>query len=263
LSLNRITLKKCERSSCSEMTTAKLCARCLTKKVAELESNVGRLEADLRRADLENKELLNRLSQQREADVDSLCAGIGNSVRQLLKVVKTIDAVVGSKSKTTRTTLDAALRDLKEGSTLPAMNARLDVLGALQAVSRELGVPVGYLCGPSHKPDVVRARHLAIAAMRRLTGASYPELGRVFRRHHTSIMHSWRAIARRSDRAALDRLVKAVSKSQCPLDVRRISPEATDGPHDESMSSSGHFAVTATEIASGLVSPDSVPARSI
>lgn len=203
-------MKECESSSCSEMTIGKHCAHCLGKKVAELERTIHSLEAQLQRSEKEKEELRTRLRQQRQTDLDALCGGIGNSIGELLKVVKTIDAITQSKSRATRKVLDAALSELKEGTVLPQLNARLDVTSVLELVSLELGVSVGYLCGPSKKPGFVRARHLAIAVLRRLTDASYPDLGIVFHRHHTSIMHSSRAIARRNDRADVERLVEII-----------------------------------------------------
>lgn len=42
--------------------------------------------------------------------------------------------------------------------------------------------------------DIVRARHAAMYAMRELTGYSLPQIGRAFKRDHTTIIHACRRV---------------------------------------------------------------------
>jgi chromosomal replication initiator protein len=42
--------------------------------------------------------------------------------------------------------------------------------------------------GASRNPQVVAARQIAMYVARTTTGASYPELGEAFNRHHTTVM---------------------------------------------------------------------------
>lgn len=75
------------------------------------------------------------------------------------------------------------------------------------------GVSVEDLCGDDRTEPLVLYRHVAMAAVRSLTGASYPAIGRLFDRDHTSCMHGERH-ARKDPklRAALDVLCDEVRK---------------------------------------------------
>lgn len=42
----------------------------------------------------------------------------------------------------------------------------------------------------SRRKDIVKARHIAMYLCRALTDLSYPELGRLFERHHTTVIHA-------------------------------------------------------------------------
>lgn len=62
--------------------------------------------------------------------------------------------------------------------------------------------------GRSHRPEIVRARHAAMYLIREHTELSYPQIGRLFNRHHTSVLHGVASIegARRVNRK-LDELL--------------------------------------------------------
>lgn len=122
----------------------------------------------------------------------------------------------------------------------------LTIRPVLAAVSSHLGVTVAYLCGDSHLPRAVKHRQIAMAAVRKITAASLPEIGRAFRRDHGTVLYS----IRRADEAQVEALVLAISKIPCPLDVPRIAPSMGVGRHEESASSSGHRHVTAIDCAS-------------
>jgi chromosomal replication initiator protein len=65
-----------------------------------------------------------------------------------------------------------------------------------QAVARHFGLAVSELKGKSRLRTVVEARSLAMYLTRRLTGASYAEIGRYFTgRNHTTVLHACRKIA--------------------------------------------------------------------
>lgn len=51
------------------------------------------------------------------------------------------------------------------------------------------GLSLAALIGRSRSASLVRARHVAMYVARETLGASYPEIGRAFRRDHTSVMH--------------------------------------------------------------------------
>lgn len=64
-----------------------------------------------------------------------------------------------------------------------------------KACAREFDVPLEWL-EEEQTSACVRARHAAIWILRRLTRASTPMLAGAFRRHHTTVIHALRMVAR-------------------------------------------------------------------
>lgn len=64
-------------------------------------------------------------------------------------------------------------------------------------------LPVEQIMSRSRRPELVRARDMVIDAYRRLGGLGWSEIGRLMRRHHTTVMAAEaRILARREiDRA--------------------------------------------------------------
>lgn len=72
-------------------------------------------------------------------------------------------------------------------------------IAAIQRVTAEVfGVALADLMGRSRVADIVTARHAAIFTARTLTGKSLPDIGRHFRRDHTSVLNAVRRIADRT-----------------------------------------------------------------
>lgn len=73
-------------------------------------------------------------------------------------------------------------------------------------------IPAETLRCQSRRADIVRARHAAMYAVRQHTDLSYPAIGRLFNRDHTTVMHAVDKIegARRINRQ-LDQLLKDVA----------------------------------------------------
>lgn len=59
---------------------------------------------------------------------------------------------------------------------------------ALQTICTNLGVDVAEVLGPSRAQSVVAIRRKVVVRLREL-GWSYPEIGALLGRHHTSIMY--------------------------------------------------------------------------
>lgn len=66
-------------------------------------------------------------------------------------------------------------------------------------VSRSTGVPESAILSNRRQPHIVRPRHMAMAICRDYCGASYAEIGRAFRRHHTTVMYAMSRIGPLSD----------------------------------------------------------------
>ncbi len=71
------------------------------------------------------------------------------------------------------------------------MNYRPALDDILHAVAAETKLDVADLIGPCREPWLVGPRHEAMRRAR-ATGASLPEIGRAFRRNHTTVLHAIR-----------------------------------------------------------------------
>lgn len=76
-----------------------------------------------------------------------------------------------------------------------AVDDRATVASIVAHVARHYGFTVADLTGPERTAAVSRARWVAMAAVRDLTGASYPAIGAAFRRSHTTVIHGLRRLA--------------------------------------------------------------------
>lgn len=70
---------------------------------------------------------------------------------------------------------------------LPSSELRRRVTVVVEHVARRFGVETAELRGHSRAPSVVRPRLVAYYVAKTVTRASYPELGRIMRRHHTTV----------------------------------------------------------------------------
>lgn len=60
-------------------------------------------------------------------------------------------------------------------------------------IAREEGTTTRALFGDSHERQPARARHRLWAVVRNSTSMSYPQLGRLFRRRHDTVLRGIRA----------------------------------------------------------------------
>lgn len=81
-----------------------------------------------------------------------------------------------------------------------------------QAVERVFGN--GLLYVPSHSPDSVFPRSIAMYLCRKLGNYSYPAIGLAFSKHHTTVLHNVDKIAhQRTVDSKLDRLLNDLEQS--------------------------------------------------
>ena len=88
--------------------------------------------------------------------------------------------------------LDAAQAALERSRPAPVAAARPEDI--LADVARRHHMTAATLLGPSRARGVAAARKEAYRALR-ATGMSYPEIGRVMHRDHTSVMHGCKGAA--------------------------------------------------------------------
>lgn len=79
----------------------------------------------------------------------------------------------------------------------------------LQIAADAFGVEVDDLTGPSRSQPICTYRQITMAAFREAGKFSYPKLGAMFFRDHTTVMHACERIGR-THRGARDRLVDAL-----------------------------------------------------
>lgn len=62
----------------------------------------------------------------------------------------------------------------------------------LKNIASEYGISVGEMLSRCREPDVDRARRHAMAVLRWSTNWSFPVIGKIFGRDHTTVMHAIR-----------------------------------------------------------------------
>lgn len=79
------------------------------------------------------------------------------------------------------------------------------MLQRVERIKREIGkmygVSVGEMESPSRETRIVRARHVAMAEIRKKTSCSFPEIGYYFgKRDHSSVIYAIRSVKKFPDR---------------------------------------------------------------
>lgn len=69
-----------------------------------------------------------------------------------------------------------------------------DVDTIVDVVARSYGLAPVDIMGTRRQSHIVAARHVAQYLARRITGMSFPELGRAFNRDHSTIIHGWQRV---------------------------------------------------------------------
>ncbi len=68
----------------------------------------------------------------------------------------------------------------------------------IEAVSTLSGFTVDRLVGPSREAPLAWERHVAMWLIRQHTGLSFPQIGRLFNRDHSTVVHAVRRIGKRA-----------------------------------------------------------------
>jgi chromosomal replication initiator protein len=72
---------------------------------------------------------------------------------------------------------------------LLADDGQTDVADIVAEVARGFNVTFGDIIGDSRRYHIVKARKTAMAVIRELTDLSYPAIGELFGKDHTTVMH--------------------------------------------------------------------------
>lgn len=90
----------------------------------------------------------------------------------------------------------------------------------LNAAARVTGFDVPTLLSASKAQSCFEARAAAIYLCRNMTRASYPELSKIFHRHHTSVLHSFVVFSRwmeARDERAIDLVETIKQEMKSPI----------------------------------------------
>lgn len=96
----------------------------------------------------------------------------------------------------------------------------ITVADILKVVADYYGVTIEELRGPKRHQPLARYRQMAMYLAREMTDLSYPQLGRKFRRDHSTVIHGYRTIA--SQLEAKPRLWNQVLDLRDRIRLRRL-----------------------------------------
>lgn len=118
---------------------------------------------------------------------DYIATTITANVRQLEGTVKKIKALHELMGRDIDKSLaEEAITDIFKEN--PGMKPTPEII--LQEVSNFYTIPVEKLRGSGRSRDMVQPRQVAMYLVRKLTDYSLPEIGKVFSRDHTTVLHS-------------------------------------------------------------------------
>ena len=118
---------------------------------------------------------------------DYIATTITANVRQLEGTVKKIKALHELMGREIDKSLaEEAITDIFKEN--PGMKPTPEII--LQEVSNFYTIPVEKLRGSGRSRDMVQPRQVAMYLVRKLTDYSLPEIGKVFSRDHTTVLHS-------------------------------------------------------------------------
>ena len=137
-----------------------------------------------------------------------IAENLQSNVRQLEGTVKKIKAKNQLSSEPV--TLQMACEVIDEVKSMqPGLHPTPPMI--LQAVSNFFSVPVEHILSDRRSKDTVQPRQMAMYLIRKLTSNSLPEIGKVFKRDHTTVMHACDKIDReRKNNAELDDIIKTL-----------------------------------------------------
>lgn len=116
-----------------------------------------------------------------------IAENLQSNVRQLEGTVKKIKAKHELNGEPISTEMVAeVIEEVK--SINPGLNPTPDMI--LQTVSNFYSMPVDQILANKRSKDTVRPRQMAMYLVRKLTSYSLPEIGKVFGRDHTTVMHA-------------------------------------------------------------------------
>lgn len=142
-----------------------------------------------------------------------LAENLRSNIRQIEGMIKKLSAIVFLEGK--EITMEIAASCLQEltGGVLPT---QVIVDKVFSAVYNKYGIPKADLLSPKRNKDIAFARHVSIYLIRSVTEMSFPGIGKIFKRDHSSIIASVEVINKKKNtdpmfNVELGELIKEVS----------------------------------------------------
>lgn len=172
------------------------------------------LLADIQPPDFETRvAIVNAKAKKLEFEIPTeiiycICENLHSNIRQLEGTVKKIKA----KHELTcdPITIDMTMQVIEEVKSIqPGLNPTPPMI--IQTVSNFYTVPVEQIMSDRRSKDTVHPRQMSMYLVRKLTSYSLPEIGKVFGRDHTTVMHACDKIdSDRKKNAELDDIIKTL-----------------------------------------------------
>ena len=119
--------------------------------------------------------------------MDTIANGIQSNVRQLEGAVQKIKAMHELMNK--EITIELALKAIEEVKPeSPGLNPTPQMI--MQAVANYYCIPVEQITSNKRSKDTVQPRQVSMYLVRDMLGYSLPEIGKIFSRDHTTVLHA-------------------------------------------------------------------------
>ena len=149
-------------------------------------------DADLRAAIIKKKAEQMNISLTADV-VNFLAENLKSNIRQVEGAIKKLGALsLLTGSQITVELAKNSIADLMTGG--EPISVTIDRI--FEKVAKKYGVSVEDIKGVKRTKDIAFARHIAIYMIRKLTDMSLPQLGKLFKRDHTTILSSIKTVER-------------------------------------------------------------------
>ena len=119
--------------------------------------------------------------------VDYMADRLNNNIRQIEGVLKKLYAIISlTGAEVTKESIDNVISIVDPG------NVPTDIMieRIITAVSKKYGVPVEDIKSKKKTDNIANARHVAIYIIKKVLGLSYPSIGQIFERDHSTVIAS-------------------------------------------------------------------------
>lgn len=142
-----------------------------------------------------------------------LAENLRSNIRQIEGTIKKLSAIVFLEGKEITMEIAAACLQELTGGAIPT---QVIVDKVFSAVYNKYGIPKADLLSPKRNKDIAFARHVCIYLIRSVTEMSFPGIGKIFKRDHSSIISSVDVISKKKNtdpmfNVELAELIKEVS----------------------------------------------------